>query len=257
MDNVADMSLNLDCHQWMDELWDDLSAQAEAYDDFVNATHATIVCEHIDKLEPELQVRLSTKKCTVAKLVGGCPELSRRTRHYQQRLLWVREDALPTIAEDEQVAAEQEWLPKLTRLTDGRNLDSWIRKSVLAYGRYITSDVVDDAIKPRMRQMRQALWSYRPAGMTPGTRRRGPTRADLQSLGEECCVMLGATTKIVEYTRLLDGCGVDASFRPRVAEMVAFLEYHRDKEFRFELEADDLNRLDGEIQDHLRLHAQS
>ena len=194
MDSVADMSFNLNCHLWMDELWDDLSAQTEAYDDFVNSTHATIVCEHIDKLEPELQVRQSTKKCTVAKLVGSYPGLSRQTRHYQQRLLWVREDALPTIAEDEQVAAEQERLPKLTGLADQRNLDLWIRKSVLAYGRYITSDVVDYAIKPRMRKIRQFLWSYRPTG-TSGTRRRGPTRADLQSLGEEFGVMVTATTK--------------------------------------------------------------
>ncbi|MCJ1423348.1 hypothetical protein MMC29_001231 [Sticta canariensis] len=237
MDSVVDMSLNLDCHRWMDELWDDLSAQTEAYDDFVNSTHATIVCEHIDKLEPELQARLSTKKCTVAKLFGSRPELSRRTRHYQQRLLWVREDALPTIAEDERVEDER------------------VAAEVDRPGGPAEPGLVDPKIGACVRTIRQSLRSYRPTG-TPGTRRRGPTRADLQSLGEEFGVMANATTKIVKYRRLLDGCEVDPSFRPRVAEIVAFLEYHRDNQFRFELEVDDLNRLDGEIQDHLRLRAE-
>lgn len=92
----------LECHQRMSDLRAHLSARFEAHDELVNSTHTKIACEHVDQLQPRLQVELATKKCSLAKLVGNCSELHRRTRDYQDRALDVRKYPLATIAEDQQ-----------------------------------------------------------------------------------------------------------------------------------------------------------
>lgn len=251
LENGPSVKLPLECHQWMSDLWADLRAGSQAHDEFVNSTHARIIREHIDHLQPELQVNLAAKKSSLAKLEGNSSGLHYRTRQYQKRVMKVKENPLATIAEDPSPTVESE-LPTIPCLRDNRNRGSWIRQSLAS-------------IKQRARKIRQFLRSSRMTtgkrigAVVAGRRRSGPSPAHLPSLSEEALVsvMLAFATKIDQYTRLLDGSIVDASFRPRVVEIVAILQSHRDNHPRLELEINTLCELDKEIQDHLKIHVQA
>lgn len=187
LENGPFVKLPLECHQWMSDLWADLRAGSKAHDEFVNSTHARIIREHIDHLQPELQVILAAKKSSLAKLEGNSSGLHYRTLLYQERVMEVKENALATIAEDPGPTVEPE-LPTMPCLSDNRSRGSWIRQSLAS-------------IKPRTQRIRQFLRTTtgkRIGALTAGRRRGGPSPTHLSSLSEEprVSVMLAFTTKI-------------------------------------------------------------
>ncbi|MCJ1426380.1 hypothetical protein MMC29_004283 [Sticta canariensis] len=189
LENKPSVKLPLECHQWMSDLWADLRAGSKAHDEFVNSTHARIIREHIDHLQPELQVHLAAKKSSLAKLEGNSSGLHYRTELYQERVMEVKENALATIAEDPSPTVEPE-LPTMPCLSDNRSHRSWIRQSLAS-------------IRPRAQKIRQFLRPSRTTGkriraVVAGRRRGGPSPTHLPSLSEEprVSVMLAFATKI-------------------------------------------------------------
>ena len=190
LENGSSVKLPLECHQWMSDLWADLRSGSQAHDEFVNSTHARIICEHIDHLQPELQVQLAAKKSSLAKLEGISSGLHYRTQLYQRRVMEVKENTLATIDEDPSPTVEPE-LPTKPCLSDNRSHRSWIRQSLAS-------------VKPRAQKIRQFL---RPSRTTTGKRiwavvaerRRGgssPTHLPRMSDEPRVAVVLAFATKI-------------------------------------------------------------
>ncbi|MCJ1424082.1 hypothetical protein MMC29_001969 [Sticta canariensis] len=248
----------LKCHEWMTDLWKGLNAKSEAHDAYVETIQNKILGKTTGiRIQPRLRKKLSETKCTLTTLITNRPEVHRRTRAYQAKARKARESALAMISEDQTVDAE---LPKMPRLSNKSKPESWIKKILPVYRKYLTSDLVDSSIKPRLREIRQILWSYRQAGkglrkVIAGLNR--PSQSDLQCLSTEVAVMLSVTSKIAKFTQLLDGSLVGASFRPRVVEIVRTLKSYQDNKFVIEANVNLLGQFEKEVQDHLEMRAQA
>lgn len=247
----------LKCHEWMNDLWEGLNAKSEAHDAYVETIQNKILGKNTGIcIQPRLREKLSETKCTITTLINR-PKGHRRTQAYQAKARKARESGLAMISEDQTVDAE---LPKMPRLSDKSKLESWIKKTIPVYRKYLTSDLVDSSIKPRLREIRQCLWSYRKAGKGLGKVIAGlnrPSQSDLQYLSTEVAVMLSVTSKIAKFTQLLHGSLVRASFRPRMFEIVRTLKSYQDNNFQIEADTNFLGRFEKEVQDHLEMRAQA
>lgn len=246
--------LPLKCQQWMNDLWKDLNAKAEAGDRHINKTHTKVLGKHTGRIQRKLREKLSEKACSLTRLVENRPGLRRRAVVYKERAIKVRTKALDTISEEEHTINPK--LPKMPRLSEKKSLRSWVKETIQVYGQYIVSDSVDASIKPRIKQIRQSLWSYRETGKGIGKMiakgRHGPSRSDCQCFSTEVAVMLGITSKITKYQQLLDRSLIDVSFRPRVLEIVGTLKSCKENEFLNGLDMTIFNQFEKEIQDHLK-----
>lgn len=246
----------LKCQQWMSDLSKNLSAKAEAHDRYNNTIKTKIIGEHTGRIQPTLREKLSQKTCTLARLVENRPGMHRRTVAYMERAIKVRKNTLATISE---VHKLNTGVPKMPRLSEKKKLASWIKESLEIYGKYIASDLVDASIKPRLKKVRQCLWSYRKTGkgvgMVIAEGRSIPSRSDLQCLNTEVAVMLAITMKMAKYKQLLDGSHVDPGFRPRVVRILGILKSYQENHFRTKLDITALSQFEMEIQNHLKSRA--
>lgn len=251
----------LKCQQWMSNLKKDLNAKAEAQDRYKNTIRTKIIGEQAGRIQQKLRKKLSHETCTLARLVENRSGLHRRTVAYMKRAMKVRKNALATISEVHREAHRVNTdVPKMPRLSEKKDLASWIKESLKIYGKYIASDLVDASIKPRLKRVRQCLWSYRKTGkgvgMVIAEGGSRPSRSDLQCLSTEVAVMLTITTKMAKYKQLLDGSGVDPGFRPRVVEIIGILKSYQENNFRIGLNITTLSQFEKEIQNHLKTRAQ-
>ena len=246
----------LKCHEWMDDLWKGLNATSEAHDAHVDMIQKKILDKKTGgRIQPRLRDRLSETRCTLTRLLTSRAKLHRRTRAYQAKARKARKSALAMISEDQVGDVD---LPKMPRLSDKSKTGSWIKITLPIYRAYLTSDLVDNSIKPRLREIRQSLWSYRKAGkgirkVIAGLNR--PDHSDLQCLSTEVAVMLSITTKITKFTQLLDGSLVCASFRPRMVEIIRILKSYQEKDFLIGANIHLLGQFEKEVQDHLETRA--
>lgn len=240
----------------MNDLWKDLNAKAEAGDRHTNTTHTKVLGKHTGRIQRKLREKLSEKTCSLTRLVANRPGLRRRAVVYNEKAIKVRTNALDTIPEEDTINPK---LPKMPRLSDKKSLRSWVKETIQVYGQYIVSDSVDASIKPRIKQIRQSLWSYRETrkgiGKIIAKGRHGPSRSDCQCFSTEVAVMLGITSKITKYQQLLDGSLIDVSFGPRLLEIVGTLKSYKQNEFLIGLDMTIFNQFEKEIQDHLKARA--
>lgn len=248
----------LKCHKWMNDLWKDLNAKSEAHDAYVESTQNKILGKNTGiHIQPRLRERLSGPRCTLTRLLTDRPKVNRHTRAYLAKARKVRKRVLAMISEDQTVDAE---LPKMPQLSDKSKPESWIKKSLPVYRKYLNSGLVDSSIKPRIRRIRQSLWSYRKARkglrkVVAGMHR--PSRSDLQCLSSEVAGMLSISLKIAKFTQLLDESLVGASFRPRVVEIIRILKWYQDNNFPSGANTNLLGQFEKEVQDHLEMRAQA
>ncbi|MCJ1267064.1 hypothetical protein MMC22_006949 [Lobaria immixta] len=242
----------LKCQEWMNDLWKNLNATSKAHDSYTNTTQAKILGKHSSRMQWNLRVKLAEKKSSLDTLVGKRAGLHRRTRVYKERAIKVRKNALATIPEDLTTNPE---IPKLPRLSEKNKLTTWVKESLHVYGKYLASHLVDASIKPRIKKIRRCLWWYLKTGKGIGmviAKGNVPSRSDLQNLNIEIAVMLAITSKITRYTQILDESLIEASFRPRVVEIVGILKSYQEKDFRVGLNTTALKQFEKEIQDHLK-----
>lgn len=248
--------LPLKCHQWMNDLWKNLNATSKAHDSYTNTTQAKILGKHSSRMQRDLRQKLAERRCSLNISVGNRAGLHRRTRAYMERAIKVRKNALATIPEDLTTNPE---IPKMPRLSEKNKVATWVKESLRVYGKYLASHLVDASIKPRIKKIRQCLWSFLKTGKGIGmviAKGDVPSRSDLQNLNTEIAVMLAITSKIARYTQILDGSLIDASFRPRVVEIIGILKSYQEKEFRVGLNTTSLKEFEREIQDHLKTRVQ-
>lgn len=241
----------LECQQWMSDLRLGLKANSIAHYTFISKTRARILLKHTGRIQPNLQANLMEKLCSLAREQKSS-RWYHRVGRYKQRATNVKRRALPTIPE---FGVLNPGIPKMPRLSEKRPLASWIKESLEVYRKYIASDLVDASIKPRIKRIRQCLWVYGKTGKGIGmaiAKGNKPSRSDLQSLSTEVAVMLTITSKITRYTQILDESAIDASFRPRVVEIIGILRSYQKRHFRSGLNIAILSQFEKEIQDHLK-----
>lgn len=242
----------------MNDLWRDLNDKSEARDTRINTIRTTTLARHTGRIQPKLQKKLSKQKCTLARLLLNRPGKCRRASAYKEKAGKVIENTLTTILEDRPASPE---LPKMPPLSSKTRFTSWIKKSIQVCGKYIASDLVDASIKARFKKIRQRLWSCRKTGEGVGmvvAGGHGPSRSDLQSLSLEVTVMLFIESSIANYTQILEGSLVGATFRPRVVEIVGILNSYKENQFQLgALQINTLSQFDKEIQEQSMIQAQA
>ncbi|MCJ1470438.1 hypothetical protein MMC07_009083 [Pseudocyphellaria aurata] len=255
---MSDPEVSLTCHQWMRDLWDNLSARSTADDTRVNSINAKILGKRGAPIQRKLHAKLSETTCTLACLVENRPmlHLNRRDMAYREREAKLKANTLPTIFEGKAGAPT---IPKMTKLSDRKNLATWVGESVEVYGKLLSSDLVDASIKPRIREIRQSLWMYRGTRNGLGTKRRHAlSRSNCQDLTMELSVMLGVTTQITKYTDLLGGKLIDANFRPRLLAIVDNLKSFKENHFLIGVDGRTiLNNFEREVRTYLATRAQA
>ena len=235
---------SFESEKWMNDFWSRLNADSNAQDNHSNAVQTTILSNQTGRIQAPLQKRLQKKTCTFVSLLSRGPELHRRTRALQKQAQRVRQNPLVTIHE---VDADSVELPKVIRLSEKSKIDQWVTKTLSVFGQLLASDAVDASIKPRLRKIRQSLWTYR---TRKGTRLN---RCDLQSLSTEAAMMLMVTSRIAKYKRLLDGNSIEAGFRPRVVDIIDILKSYQKDDFRVRPKPSFLSAFEEEIQDHMKV----
>ena len=254
--STASTELPPKCQKWMHELWMNLNAKFEAHNTYTDMTRSEILGKHTGRIQRKLREKLAEKKSSLTMLVEYCPRMYRRDRAYRERVMRLRKKPLAMVPED---SAAEPKIPKMPRLSKTGPLGSWVKESLQVYGTYIASDSVDGSIKPRLMKIRRCLRLYFRTGKAIGIATANgnrPNRSDLQSLSTEVAVMLAITSKINVYTQILDDPSIDASFRPRVVEVVGMLKSYQKSNFRIGLDSTLLSQFENELQDLRKARAQ-
>lgn len=237
---------SFESEKWMNDFWSRLNADSKAQDNHSNAVQTTILSNHTGRIQASLQQKLQKKTCTFVNLLSRGPVLHRRTRALQKQAKRVKRNPLVTIRE---VDADTVEPPKVIRLSEKSKIDQWVTKTLSVFGQLLGSDAVDASIKPRLRQIRQSLWTYR---TRKGSRLN---RCDLQSLSTEAAMMLMVTSRIAKYKRLLDGDSIEASFRSRLVDIIDILKSYQKDDFRVRPKPTFLSAFENEIEDHMKVQA--
>ena len=235
----------LESQKWMAELETRFRYNSDKVNSTNIMTRMKILHQQTDFLQPKLRENL----VQVPYCLGNSAKIrlsrAKVTRKYWKRSAELKERGLPWIFEQQADPLVSGRDNRELQCLGAAELRQWIRTKTTVFQRYISTDSVDERIKPRLRQISDFFQSFK-RGRTGGALLRG--RLHLMAL--EVDNLMWVCPRYLKYKHHLDTFLIAPYFTSRMREIVQIFK-KCDPRCGQDL-GKSLGHLITEVEDHLR-----